>query len=332
MMGRKSSPLTTLLRATGSIMAGAAGGWVLYSLVGINHEVPLKLALDAESVRFASKTRPLLHYYVSMTPESTRAPLVLIHSINAAGSPYELRPIFEQYQGTRDIYALDLPGFGFSDRSDREYTPAVYVQAIVDLLERIGKKADVIALSLGCEFAAQAAMQRPDLFDSLTMISPSGFNRRDNKGASQAAQQSGSSDFFYRVFSFPLWGRAFYDLIATRMSIHYFLQQSFVGEVDPALEAYSYQTSHQPGAHYAPLYFVSGKLFTPDIREKVYAKLTIPVLVLFDTDAFVKFDMLPAHIEQHANWQAERIAPTRGLPQFEQMEAVAKRLDQFWGT
>lgn len=328
MMGK--SPLTFLAQSTVSVVAGAVGGWVVYSATGIDHELPLEPALDAEGVRFAGSTTRMLHYYASHATASTQAPLVLIHSINAAGSPYELRPIFEQYRGTRDIYALDLPGFGFSERSDREYSPAVYVQAIINLLERVGEKADVIALSLGCEFAAQAALERPDLFLSLTMISPSGFNRRDNKGASQAAQQSGASDFFYKLFSFPLWGRAFYDLIATRKSIHYFLQQSFVGQVNPALEAYSYRTSHQPGAHHAPLYFVSGKLFTPDIREKVYSKLQMPVMVLYDSDAFVRFDLLPAHVEQHTNWQAERIAPTRGLPQFEQMEEVARRLDQFW--
>jgi pimeloyl-ACP methyl ester carboxylesterase len=241
-----------------------------------------------------------------------------------------MRPIFETYLGKRDVYALDLPGFGFSERAKREYTPRVYTQAITDLLERIGNKADVVTLSLSSEFAARAALERPELFRSLTMISPSGFNRRDNKHVSQAAQQSGTSDFAYRLFSFPLWGQAFYDLIATRKSIHYYLQQAFEGQVDAGLEAYAYATSHQPGAHYAPLYFVSGRLFTPDILDEVYAKLTLPVLVLYDIDNFVKFDRLPDLAEQRANWKAVRIVPTRSLPHFEKMIAIAQELDQFW--
>jgi pimeloyl-ACP methyl ester carboxylesterase len=326
----KSTPLTLVQGAT-ALLGGAIGGWILYSRFGINHEVPLEPAIDTPIERITGKlSGASLSFYVSRPEERSMPPLLLIHSINAAASAYEMRPIFETYRGQRDVYALDLPGFGFSKRPDIEYTPELFKQAIVDLLEQIGEPADVVALSLSCEFAASAAHQRPELFRSLTMLSPSGFNRRDNKRASQNAQQSGTSDFFYNLFSFPLWGRAFYDLIATRKSIHYFLQQSFEGSVDANLDAYAYQTSHQPGAERAPLYFVSGKLFNANILETVYSKLTIPVLVLYDFDSFVSFDRLPDLVEKHENWHAVRIVPTRGLAQFEKMTEVALQLDQFW--
>jgi hypothetical protein len=58
--------------------------------------------------------------------------------------------------------------------------------------------------------------------------------------------------------------------------------------------------------------------------------LTLPVLVLFDRDAFVRFDRLPDVVKSHPNWRSVRIAPTRGLPQFEKMGAVAQALDSFW--
>ncbi len=331
---RKPSPLTALLQGAASVLFGLTSSWVFYSKYGIDHHVPLDDAIDAERERFVGKNTRFLSYYVDRSAEQvgqpTPAPLVLIHSINAAGCAFEMRPLFQTYRGLRDVYALDLPGFGFSERADRVYSPDLYKEAILDLLERIGTKADVIALSLSGEFAAKAALERPDLFRSLTLISPSGFTRRENKGASQAASQSGTSDSLYKLFSCPLWGRAFYDLIATRRSIRFFLQKSFEGAVDPDLEAYGYATSHQPGAHHAPLYFVSGKLFTPDIREQAYAGLSLPVLVLYDRDNFVRFDALPEFVEQHPNWKATRIAPTKGLPQFEKMADVAQALDAFW--
>lgn len=330
----KSSLLATLAKSTVTLAAGAVGSWVLYSKFGIGHQVWIEPAIDAEQERFDGKTTPQLNVYTARyTPqegEADPAPLVLIHSINAAASAYEMCPIFEMYRGKRDVYALDLPGFGFSDRSDREYSPAVYQQAIIDLLERVGQPADVVALSLGCEFAASAALARPELFRTLTMLSPSGFTRRDKKRVSQAANEDGTSDFFYNLFSFPLWGQAFFDLIATRRSIHYFLQQSFEGVVDARMEAYAYRTSHQPGAHHAPLYFVTGKLFRKDIREQVYEKLTLPVLVIYDIDNFVRFDTLPDLLDERQNWRAVRIVPTRGLAQFEKMPEVARQLDRFW--
>jgi pimeloyl-ACP methyl ester carboxylesterase len=57
-------------------------------------------------------------------------PLLLVHSINAAGSAAEVAPLFAHYRQQRAVYALELPGFGFSDRSDRAYTPRLMTDAL----------------------------------------------------------------------------------------------------------------------------------------------------------------------------------------------------------
>jgi pimeloyl-ACP methyl ester carboxylesterase len=306
-----------------------AGGWIAYSALRIDHQVPLTSAIGAEWLIFYGQTTGRLSAYVDRS--AAGRPLVLIHSVNAAASSYEMRPIFDHYRSRRPVYALDLPGFGFSDRTERVYSPQLYQDAILDLLtSQVGEPADVIALSLGCEFAARAALARPDLFHSLALISPSGFNQRDTVRSSQLASQRGSSEAVYRLLSFPLWGRAVYDLIATRRSIEFFLKQSFVGPIAPGLVDYDYATAHQPGAHYAPLYFVSGQLFTREVRQEVYERLTVPVLVIYDRDAFSRFDTLPEVVEGHAHWHAMRISPTLGLPHFERLTDTAQALDAFW--
>lgn len=329
-----SDPRSSGLPIVGGLLAGlttVVGGWIGYSSLIVNHHVALPPAIDAERKHFLSHQAGLLNYYADTEGEGR--PLVLIHSINAAGSAFEMRPLFNYYRGSRPVYALDLPGFGFSERSDRPYSPALYARAILDfLVTQVRQPADVIALSLSSEFAAMAALEKPDSFNTLTMISPSGFTDRSKKRASQSASQSGISNFFLNLFSFPLWSQAFYDLLATPQSIHYFLQQSFVGPVYPALADYSYATSHQPGARYAPLYFVSGKLFTPDIRERVYDSLRIPVSVIYDRDPFVRFDTLEPFVQAHANWYSRRISPTLGLPQFEHLTETAQALNDFWGS
>jgi hypothetical protein len=93
---------------------------------------------------------------------------------------------------------------------------------------------------------------------------------------------------------------------------------------------YAYLTAHQPGAHYAPVAFVSGQLFTPAIRVNVYELLPAPTLVIYDRDAFVRFDALPGLLRKKPNFQAERIAPTLGLPQFEKLPETINALDTFW--
>lgn len=321
-----------LLGSAGASVA-AALSWIVYSALFINHRHSLTSALEAERRTFVSPKAGVLSYYRSLPKDAAnQTPLVLIHSINAAASAYEIRPIFEQYRGKRPIYALDLPGFGFSERSDRRYTPQLFSEAIADLLRTQVKgdqPVDMVALSLGCEFAARAALAMPQRVRSLALISPTGLAGR-HANTVQQAERRGVSDWLYRTVSFPLWSQALYDLLVTRTSIRFFLKQSFEGQPDEGLIAYAYATSHRQGARYAPLHFISGKLFSADILEQVYLQLRTPTLVIYDQDAFTRFDALPSVMAQNACWQAVQIAPTRGLPHFERMAEVAQALEAFW--
>ncbi len=325
-----SSPLTTGLGILAGLGAAVVGGWILYSKLAIDHHVPLERAIEAERKIFQSEKAGKLSYYVNR--QGSGRPLVLIHSINAAASAYEMQPLFNAYRSQRPVYALDLPGFGFSERSDRKYSPQLYENAILDfLMGEVGEAADVVALSLGSEFAARAALAQPEYFHSLVLISPSGMGKGgEQERGSQKASQNGMSKLLYPLFSFPLWSRPFYDLLTTTASIKYFLEQSFVGPVPQGLIDYDYDTGHQPGAENAPLYFVSGKLFTPNVTQRVFMRLKTPTLMLYDRDAFSSFEQLPEILSSNENWQAIRIIPTLGLPQFERLSEAVDAMDHFW--
>ncbi|GAB5492156.1 MAG: hypothetical protein Phog2KO_23710 [Phototrophicaceae bacterium] len=99
---------------------GILATWAIYSRFGVNHEIPIASALNAERKEFYGVNSTLLSYYVQQN--LTKRPLVLLHSINAAANAYEMQPLFEHYQDDRPVYVLDLPGFGFSDRSNRDYS------------------------------------------------------------------------------------------------------------------------------------------------------------------------------------------------------------------
>lgn len=304
-----------------SAMTTAAAGWMVYSKVFVKHDVTLPPALGADREHFGGGYAGMLHYYYDRSGEGT--PLLLIHAVNAAASAYEVRPLFERYRGQRPVYALELPGFGFSQRGDRPYTPRVFTNAIIGFLEtQVQEPVDIIALSLSSEFAARAALERGPNVRSLTFISPTGL--------SKDAHERQPNEGLHRFLSFPLWSQAFFDLLTTRTIIRRFLDMSFYGEPDDRMVDYSYKTSHQPGARYAPLAFVSGKLNSPDIRETVYEELMHPVLVLYDEDAYTSFEALPGLMERHPNWRAERIVPTRGLPHFDQPEQTFQALNTFW--
>ncbi len=324
-----SNPIAALVGTLGRFAILGAAGWIAYSHLFLEHQVPLPKAIAAELLTLVYRPSGPLNIYQDRS--GSGRPLVLIHSINAAASSYEMRPLFQHYRGKRPVYALDLPGFGFSARSDIEYTSDIYVNAILTLLAGISDSpADVVALSLGSEFAAEAARRRPELFHSLTLISPTGMYQNESARSSQAANVQGIDKLIYPLLSFRLWSRPFYDLLTIRRSIAYFLQRSFVGPIPNGMVDYSISTSHQPGAEHAPLYFVAGKLFTPNALERIYRQVTTPSLVIYDQDAFVRFDRLPELLATNQAWQATRISPTLGLPHWEKLEETTQALDNFW--
>ncbi len=315
-------------RAAAAVAGVAAAAALAYLRWGPRHGLPLPEALDAPRRTFDTQYAGRMAYYADV--RGTGRPLVLVHSINAAPSAHEMRPLFEHYRGTRPVYAVDLPGFGFSDRARRRYTPELFGGALFEFLSGVvNEPADVVALSLSSEFAARAALLAPRLVASLTLISPSGFDSPVGPSPSMQSPRV-VGNIVHGLLTLPVFGPLLYDTIVSRPGIRYYLGKSFVGAPPAPFLGYNYATAHQPGARHAPLFFLSGLLFTRDARAVLYAPLPMPALVLYDQDAYVDFDYLPEFVARHPNWRAERIAPTRGLPHWEQLPATTAALDRFW--
>ncbi|ADV65988.1 alpha/beta fold hydrolase [Deinococcus maricopensis] len=263
-------------------------------------------------------------YYAD--PRGPGRPLILTHAVNAAASAYEMKPLWDAYAGTRPVYALEWPGFGSSDRPDTPYTPDLMTAALNALIDTLGTDVDVIALSLGSEFAARAALREPRIH-TLALISPTGLGRERN-GTQTAASTDGGAQLYARLNAV---GDPLFWALRTRPSIQYFLSRSFRGPVNTDLINYALQSSAQPGGKYAPLYFISGRLFTTNALEQLYRPLRTPTLVLFDQDAFVNFDRLPDFLDG-PDRRAVRIPDTDGLPHFEKPLEVRRALDDFWAA
>lgn len=295
---------------------------------------PLPEAVSGQREVLDTPTAGRVSLYYSIPDDPVRAarrPLLLIHSVNAAGSVYEVKPLFEHYRRERPVYAPDLPGFGFSERSDRAYTPRLMTDAIHAVVETLQARhpqaeLDALALSLASEFLARAAVERPEPFRSVALISPTGFNRsRPSTGA--PGSHKGMA-WLRRMVSFPLWGESFFDLLTSRKSIRFFLKKTFGTEtIDEGMLEYDYQTIKQPGARYAPYYFISGYLFSDDITE-VYEQLEQPVWMAHGVRGdFVDFRYKP-HFEDRSNWDFH-VFETGALPHFEQLETFVSAYDAF---
>lgn len=323
---RGCSPLRVLIGLPLSVVAGG----IAYSHLFVPHNLPLPPAVSGERQTFIGQRAGLLSYYVA----GTGRPVLLVHSVNAAASANEMRPLFEHLRTTRRVYALDLPGFGFSNRSDRSYTPRLYTDAVNEMLDEIARDSgesavDVVALSLGCEFVARAATEHPQRFRTLAFITPSGFRPGEQRYGEPGSTRC--NETLYKVFTFPLISRPFYDLLTSYAGERYFLNKIFRSpeSIDTSVYTYYYQTAHQPGAHHAPYAFVSGCLFSDDI-DRVYDALDMPIWLAYGT--YSDFSQVNTDkVEGRPNWTTQAFA-TGGLPHIENPDEFLPAYDAFLET
>ena len=312
----------------GLVPLGLAGGFAGGRALRPSGKMPLPPALEAEIAEIRIPFGRLALYKAG---PSEGTPLLLIHSINAAGNSYEVKPLFDHYAAHRPVYALDLPGYGFSDRHDRIYTPRLMTDAILAAVDDIRRRhghypIDVLALSLTCEFLGRAASEHPTSFRSLGLVSPTGFeSAMDRQGKAGATY---GKPAVRDIVSFPLWGRGLFDLVASKASMRFFLSKTWGSpRIDEGLLDYDYLTAHQPGAEHVVFSFLSGFLFSRDALT-VYKALTVPVWMCHGVRGdFVDYGR-KSEVEGKPNWTLQ-VFRTGALPQFEVLDQVTASYDAF---
>jgi hypothetical protein len=275
---------------------------------------PLPAAVSGERVEFESRAGTLSVYVAGRG-----APLLLLHSVNAAASAAEVRPLHEHYRATRTVFSVDLPGYGFSERSDRAYTPRLMTDALHATVARIrarsgGAPVDALACSLSCEFLARAAVEAPAGFRSVALVSPTGF-----RGGRELRAPPGSTramPWLHRTLRGPGWGRALFRGLTRPAVIRYFLGRTWGSSaIDETLWRYDVLTTRVPGAEHAPLHFLSGGLFSADVQN-VYEKLALPVWMSHGVRGDFTDYRGKALVADRPNWSFT-VFPTGALPYFE---------------
>ena len=263
----------------------------------------------------------------------TGTPVVLLHSINAAGSSFEMKPIFDHLARTtgRPLYALDWLGFGLSDRPEVRYRPGLCQRQLRRFLsEHVGEAADLVALSLGCEYAAAVADAFPTLIRKQVFVMPTAL----------AADDEGS--FVQRAAIGLLSGLGLFEIAFRRLTKKETLRAFYARQVFPegyavpdALVDYAYLTTQAKGASNAPRRFIEGALFTRKTARARYRRLSLPTLFLVPQDAGSKvqsFERLTEVVAASEEGLQVRRLRTGLLPHWENEDAFFEILDTFLRT
>lgn len=292
---------------------------------------PLTPAVAGQRIELQTKSGLVSFYQSKAIEGATLPPLLLVHSVNAAASVAEVAPLYNHYSRTRPTFALDLPGFGFSDRSDRPYTIRLMTDAVLAVLEHVrslhgGAAVDLVGVSLSCEYVARIACEVPDAVRRIALVSPTGF--MGSKRFYGAPGSSRGIPWFYRAASNPAWSSGLFNTLTRPGVVRYFLQRTFGRkQVDENLWRYCVLSARQPGAKHAPLYFLSAFLFAADINT-LYEKLACPVWVSMATRGDFTNYKGRSTVEQRANWQLV-VMPGGALPYYEDLAAFTTQIDPF---
>lgn len=284
---------------------------------------------DARSTTLPLQEGPVYCYH----RPGAGVPLVLLHSLNAAASSFEMQPIFAHLAAVteRPLYAMDWLGFGRSGRPALRYTPDLYARQLERFLNEVGGgPADVVALSLACEYAAAVAARRPERVRRLLGLAPTALNDDaegslfQRWGVALAAQTGLFERFFFRLTRRPTLARFYREQV--------FLDGS---KLPHALVDHARATTQVQGAAHAPRYFVQGALFTYAQARRAYAALRMPVCFILPQDAsptIQRFNRADAVAARNAAHLSLVRLPSGLMPHWEDPALFFPVLDRFLGV
>ena len=104
--------------------------------------------------------------------------LVFIHNVGVGASSYEWSKVYPEFAEGHRVLAVDLLGFGESERPKAKLTAVDYAAALAEFIGTLcGEEAwrpVIVARGLGAGFAALMAAQHPEVAGRLLLWMPSG--------------------------------------------------------------------------------------------------------------------------------------------------------------
>lgn len=263
-------------------------------------------------------------HHIAYTVRGSGPPVLLVHSIHAAGWSYEWKDNVETIAQAHTVYAIDLLGFGRSSRPAIRYSARLYLSLISDFVEEvIGGPCALIASSLAAAYALVLGARDPGRFPALVVVEPTGLVRLNDAAGTPR-------DMARFAVDTPVLGTAFYHGLVSRNSLRAFLKLTYHDNslvTDEMVDAY-YATSHQPGAKHAPAAFVAQQL-NIDVRHAL-RRITQPALLVWGEQARMEpIDEIRPFLTLHPDFETAIFDESGDLPHSERAAEFNEAVTQF---
>ncbi|AFY53102.1 putative hydrolase or acyltransferase of alpha/beta superfamily [Rivularia sp. PCC 7116] len=205
--------------------------------------------------------------------------IVFLHNFGGGASAYEWSKVYSAFAATHRIFAPDLIGWGESSHPVRNYQINDYITTIAEFIKQVCREpVTIVASSITAALTIRLAIQQPQLFRSLFLSCPSGF---DDFGQGSARRLP------LEVINTPLLDNLIYKLGAeNEIAVRNFLQSFLFAKPkrisEEIIQAYL-ASAQQPNAIFAALAFLRGDLY---FDLSLYIKqLTVPTTILWGEKA-----------------------------------------------
>lgn len=301
-----------------TVLAGGAGMAALAAMnasIRSNAADPDNSALGGQAHFYEWKHGRV--FYKTAGQQNRGLPLVFVHGVGAGVSSFMWRKNFDDLASNFRVYALDLLGFGLSDKpAAAPYSADLYVELISDFIREVsGFPANVVASSMGAAYAIRVADEHPELVNALILNAPTGADK-----LSQRPGMAGAA--FYGLLQSPVLGTSFYNVMASERSIRDYARRYLFYDsrrVTDRLVTNLYATSHQPGAQHAMAAFLAGFLNTE--TRAAFSRLQQELILVWgkqDTTAPFEQGLALLQLNPHARF--ELFDYCRMMPEQEQPE------------
>ena len=202
-------------------------------------------------------------------------PLLLLHSIGLWSWSYEWREVAPLLAEHYTVHALDLLGFGRSDRPRVPYSARLYLALVADFARRVvGTPVALVGAGLSGAYAVELAASDPARFPIAALVAPTGLSRLRERPTTMA-------DAGRRLVDAPIIGTAAWNARVSRTALRAELEAGFHRDarVDDQLLGAALAATHQPGAKHAPSAWIANQL-NLDIRPSL-RRLMQPTMLLW---------------------------------------------------
>lgn len=255
--------------------------------------------------------------------------LLLLHGIHAGASSYEWKANFLELSERFRVYAVDLLGFGKSDKPAGPYTAELMEGVIEDFVRHVpGCGTLAIADSLSAAYCIHLSAHHPELFGGLLLVNPTGVLTLANPPGPRARR-------LYRLLTAPGLREIVYDTLASHASIRYYLEEKTYFNprlVHDAMVRHYWIAAHQPGSEEAALSFLAG-MMNREISDELPRIRTSLGIAWGAQSAYQDLIREAERFAQLAPRALSRVLPNTGaLPQSEDSRAFNVFALDFFGA